>query len=110
MTAVGYRKDVRGVPFARASRAPGSTFAIIIPLATTAIAAHANALPSGTATMAPLLLLQGPILSREHTSRDRYVCGLPTELVLLGGEMAVMTGVHGKNSNLLIPRAGSDVV
>lgn len=97
------------MPFARSYCAPAATFAITT-LATTVTAAHANTLPSGTATVASLLLLQGTILSREHTRRDRYVCGLPTELLLLGGEMAVVTGVHGKNSNLLVPRAGSDVV
>lgn len=93
------------MPFARTCRAPTATFATILPTATTA--SHADALPPSITTVASLLLLQRPILSREHTRRDRYVCCLPA-LVMLSREMGVVTRVHGENSNLLVPRAGSD--
>lgn len=111
MAAVGYRKDVRGVPFARASRTPAVTFAIAV-VPTTATVAYADALSLGTTTtiVGSLLLLQQPIVSREHTRRDRYVRCLSPALVLLGRKMAVVTRVHGENSNLLVPRAGSDVI
>lgn len=97
------------MPFAGTSRAPTATFAIAIVL-TTSPAAHSNALSSDITIVASLVLLQQPILSREHPRRDRNLCCLSPALVLLCGEMAMVTRVHDENSNLLVPRAGSDVV
>lgn len=108
MAAVGNSKDVRGVTLDVTSRAHPSTFFTILPTITNA--AHANSLSSGATTVASVVLLQRPILSRKHTRRDRDVYCLPPAMLLLCREMGVVARDHGEDSNLLVPRAGCDAV